>query len=72
MRSYLYGVKMQLLTTKDGIPIAFYFTPKKTGDAKALGKMIDKLPVEASLYGDSTYTDYGLEYIARERENAFY
>lgn len=68
MRSYFYGVKVQLLTTKDGIPIAFHFTPGKTGDAKALGKMIDKLPVEASLYGDSAYTDYGLEDIALERK----
>ncbi|WPR70691.1 IS982 family transposase [Flavobacterium sp. NG2] len=68
MRSYFYGVKVQLLTTKDGIPIAFHFTPGKTGDAKALGKMIDKLHVEASLYGDSAYTDYGLEDIALNKK----
>lgn len=68
MRNYFYGVKVQLLTTKDGIPIAFHFTPGKTGDAKALGKMIDKLPAEALLYGDSAYTDYGLEDIALERK----
>lgn len=68
MRSYFYGVKVQLLPTKDGIPIAFHFTPGKTGDAKALGKMIDKLPVEASLNGDSDYTDYGLEDVALERK----
>ena len=67
MRNYFYGVKVQLLTTKDGIPIAFHFTPGKTGDAKALGKMIDKLPVEASIYGDSAYTDYKLEDAAFER-----
>jgi hypothetical protein len=71
MRNYFYGVKVQLLTTKDGIPIAFHFTSGKTGDAKALGKMIDKLPVEASLYGDSAYTDYGLEDIALERKCIF-
>lgn len=68
MRNYFYGVKVQLLTTKDGIPIAFHFTPGKTGDVKALGKMIDKLPAEASLYGDSAYTDYGLEDITLERK----
>lgn len=67
MRNYFYGVKVQLLTTKDGIPIAFHFTPGKTGDAKAIGKMIDKLPPEASIYGDSAYTDYGLKDIALER-----
>lgn len=67
MRSYFYGVKVQLLTTKNGIPIAFHFTPGKTDDAKALVKMIEKLPVEASLYGDSAYTDYGLEDLALEK-----
>ncbi|MBS7230488.1 IS982 family transposase [Flavobacterium psychroterrae] len=61
MRNYFYGVKVQLLTTKNGIPIAFHFTPGKTADIKALGKMIDKLPAEASIYGYSAYTDYGLE-----------
>jgi hypothetical protein len=68
MRNYFYGIKVQLLTTKNGIPIAFHFTPGKTSDAKAIGKMIDKLPVEASLYGDSAYTDYVLEDIALERK----
>lgn len=68
MRNYFYGVKVQLVTTKDGIPIAFHFTPGKTSDAKAIGKMIDKLPPEASLYGDSAYTDYGLEDAAFERK----
>lgn len=33
--------------------------------------MIDKLPVEASLYGHSAYTDYGLEDIALERKYIF-
>lgn len=68
MRNYFYGVKVQLLTTKDGIPIAFHFTPGKTADAKAIGKMIDKLPPEASIYGDSAYTDYAMEDIALERK----
>lgn len=68
MRNYFYGIKVQLLTTRNGIPIAFHFTPGKTADVKAIGKMIDKLPPEASLYGDSAYTDYGLEDIALERK----
>ncbi|QYS92027.1 IS982 family transposase [Flavobacterium covae] len=67
MRNYFYGVKVQLLTTKNGIPIAFHFTLGKTADAKALGKMIDKLPVEASIYGDRAYTDYSLEDAVYER-----
>ena len=71
MRNYFYGVKVQLITTKDGIHIAFHFTPGKTADAKALRKMINKLPVEASIYGDSAYLDYSLEDAAFERKGIF-
>lgn len=67
MRTYFYGVKVQLITTKDGIPIAFHFTPGKTADVKALGKIIDKLPPEARLYGDSAYLDYNIEDEAFEK-----
>lgn len=61
MRNYFYGVKVQLVTTKSGMPIDFHFTAGKVADVKALNKLLDKLPPEASLYGDSAYTDYGLE-----------
>lgn len=65
MRSYFYGVKVQLLTAKNGIPIAFHFTPGRTADVKAIGKMIQQLPPESSVYGDSAYLDYEVE------DNAF-
>ena len=57
MGNYFYGVKVQLLTTKDGIPISFHLTPGKTGDPKPIGKMIDKLPAEASLCELSVQTN---------------
>ena len=71
MRNYFYGIKAQLLTTKDGVAVAFHFTPEKTADAKALGKMIDKLHAEASIYGDSSYLDYGLEDSVFDRKCIF-
>ena len=61
MRKYFYGVKVQLLTTGDGIPVAFCFTPGKQADVKALDKLLDGLPPEASVYADSAYTDYKKE-----------
>lgn len=61
MRRYFYGVKVQLLTTGDGIPIRFCFTPGKQADAKALDKILGELPAEASVYADSAYTDYEKE-----------
>ena len=61
MRRYFYGVKVQLLTTGSGIPVAFCFTPGNQGDVKSLEKIIHGLPPEASVYGDSAYTDYKIE-----------
>ena len=61
MRRYFYGVKVQLLVTGSGIPIAFCFTPGKQADVKGLDKIIRDLPPEASVYADSAYTDYKKE-----------
>ena len=51
MRSYFYGIKVQLVTTGEGIPIAFHFTVVKTADVKALDKITEIFPPEARLYG---------------------
>ena len=51
MRSYFYGIKVQLVTTGEGIPIAFHFTVGKTADVKALDKITEIFPPEARLYG---------------------
>jgi len=67
MRRYFYGVKVQLVTTGGGIPIAFHFTPGKQADCRALDKIIADLPPEASLYADSAYTDYQREDLALEK-----
>jgi len=61
MRRYFYGVKVQLLTTGNGIPVAFCFTPGKQADIKSLEKIVRGLPPEASVYADSAYTDYTIE-----------
>jgi len=61
MRRYFYGVKVQLLTTGAGIPVAFCFTPGKQADIKSLERIVSGLPPEASVYADSAYTDYKIE-----------
>ena len=61
MRRYFYGVKVQLLTTGSGIPVAFCFTPGNQADIKSLEKIVSGLPPEASVYADSAYTDYSIE-----------
>ena len=61
MHRYFYGVKVQLLTTGSGIPVAFCFTPGNQADIKSLEKIVHTLPPEASVYADSAYTDYKIE-----------
>jgi len=61
MRRYFYGVKVQLLTTGSGIPVAFCFTPGNQADIKSLEKIVSGLPPEASVYADRAYTDYSIE-----------
>lgn len=61
MRRYFYGVKVQLLITKNGIPVSFCFVPGKQADVKSLEKMVANLPSESSVYADSAYTNYSVE-----------
>ena len=68
MRRYFYGVKVQLLTTGEGIPIEFCFMPGKQADVKALDRLLDGLPAEASVYADSAYTDYKQEDLLFEKK----
>ena len=60
-REYFYGVKVQLVTTKDGIPVEMYFVSGREHDSQILQRMYHDLPPESSLYGDSGYTDYEIE-----------
>lgn len=60
MRRYFYGVKVQLLITKDGIPVEFGFVPGSEHDAQALKKLPLELPAESKVYADSAYTSMKL------------
>lgn len=67
-REYFYGVKVQLVTTKDGIPVEMCFVPGSEHDIEALRKLYFDLPPESTLYGDSAYTEYELEDLFKETE----
>ena len=69
MRTYFYGINVQLVTTEKGILIAFHFTVGKMADVKALDKITEIFPPEAKLYGDSAYTDYQAEDYLLENKN---
>ena len=67
-REYFYGFKVQLITTKEGIPVEMYFVEGKEHDSQISQRMYHDLPAESSLYGDSGYTDYELEDLFKETE----
>lgn len=61
MRRYFYGVKVQLLVTKDGIPVGFGFVPGSEHDVQALKKLPLELPAESEVFAGSAYTNYAIE-----------
>lgn len=67
-REYFYGVKVQLITTKNGVPVELCFSPGNEHDVEALQKMFIDLPPESSLFGDSAYTAYEMEELYKETE----
>lgn len=67
-KEYFYGIKVQLVTTKEGIPVEVCFVPGSEHDVHALSKMTFDLPARSRLYADSAYTDYALEDLYKETE----
>lgn len=65
-KGILLWLKVQLVTTKTGIPVEMYFAWGKEHDSQILQRMYHDLPPESVLYGDSGYTDYELEDLFRE------
>src|SRR3569833_1469433 len=68
MRRYFYGVKVQVITNSNGIPVEFCFVPGSESDVQALKKLPMTVAPESKIYGDSAYTDYTVEDDAREAD----
>ena len=60
-KRYFYGVRVQLLTTKCGIPVEYVFLPGSANDVRALNALPFNLPPGSEVYSDSAYTDYTAE-----------
>lgn len=52
MRRYFYGVKVQLLVTKDGIPVEFGFVLGSEHDSSSLKKLPVELSAESEVFAD--------------------
>ena len=60
-KRYFYGIRVQLLGTRDGIPVEFAFLPGEANDTRGLNALPLNLPAGSSVYGDAGYTDYQAE-----------
>lgn len=60
-KRYFYGIRVQLLSTSNGIPVEFVFLPGSAHDVRALNALPLNLPRKSEVYADSAYTDYQAE-----------
>ena len=67
-RRYFYGVRVQVMTTEEGVPVEFAFLPGSASDVRGLGVLPLALPEGSELFMDSGYTDYAAEDAAREAD----
>jgi len=57
-RLWFYGLKVQVITTSDGLPVEFYIHAGREADITGFRAMAVDLPAGSTLYGDAAYTDY--------------
>lgn len=60
-RRYFYGLKLQLLTTAQGVPVSYFITEGSMADAAAMEHITLPLTAESVVYADAAYTDYSFE-----------
>lgn len=68
-KEYFYGFKVQVITTKDGLPVEYFLSAGFFADITAFQSMNIDLPAGSKLYADSGYTDYQLEDAYRDLED---
>ena len=67
-KEYFYGFKVQVITTREGVPTQYFIVAGSYHDCTAFQSMNIDLPENSELYGDSAYTDYELEDLYEECE----
>ena len=58
---FFYGVRVQVVTTEEGVPVELAFLPGSASDVRGLEVLPLALPEGSELFMDSGYTDYGAE-----------
>jgi hypothetical protein len=68
-KRYFYGIRVQLLGTREGIPVEFAFLPGEANDTRGLKALPLNLPAGSSVYTDAGYTDYLSEDDLKDADN---
>jgi len=67
-RRYFYGVRVQVITRCDGVPVEFSILPGKFADIEGLAELALELPEGAHLIADSAYTQFEWEEHLRQTQ----
>jgi Transposase DDE domain len=67
-KRYFYGLKVHLMVTKDGQPVACFLTYGSLGDVEALPYYTFDVSAGAIIYADQAYNDYESEELLKESE----
>ena len=67
-KRYFYGVRVQLLTTSDGVPLEFCILPGSCSDLQGLAELAMAMPELAQIFVDAGYNFYEWEDYLREVE----
>jgi len=65
-KRYFYGLKIHLMVTQDGQPVACFLTPGGFGDVDALKYYAYELPDGSIMYADKASNDYEIEDLLKE------
>ncbi len=68
-KRYFYGLKIHLMVTQDGQPVACFLTPGGFGDVDALKYYAYELPDGSIIYADKAYNDYAIEDLLKEGDH---
>ena len=52
-KRYFYGIRVQLLSTKEGIPVEFAFLPGEANDTRGIKALPFNIPSGSSIYADA-------------------
>lgn len=67
-RVYFFGVRVQVITTIDNLPVEFSILPGDSSDLQGLAELPFEFPAGAEIAADAAYTEYNWEDFATEVE----